>query len=366
MHLLSLIVEQNDRLALEEFHSNRTVFSGSNGSRLVLTDYLNNLKEEALAGRGIGMNESCNVIMRAYDLTIDRFYNLPEVRKSNEKTVATRAEKVIQTDCRNYIGACIARCRADISNGGVNDPIKEEGVVSSNLENSVRWHFRLSIQESKRLENKGSVRYEWKVNGGRLYLHFPTTFSRRKREWLESHIESPDPFREGEKDRVQAIIDARIPPISMAPLEYSNAVIQNTNPFMPALSWLFKYGLSTNGLAEVVANEKARNILKQRRAIRSMGPEKLKEMILRIFDDIGSNRYSAKEISEAFTVGESSMSRFAGTRWRVEGNLKEDLVVPDLWKNVAHILASAPGYVEASKAAGVWQKIKMILQDNVD
>ena len=73
--LLRLIADSDDRLALKEFHDCRPVFRRNGGGPLLLVQFVESLCETPQA---MSMLDRDRLLLeRAYDLTIDKFMNLP-------------------------------------------------------------------------------------------------------------------------------------------------------------------------------------------------------------------------------------------------------------------------------------------------
>jgi hypothetical protein len=87
-------------------------------------------------------------------------------------------------------------------------------------------------------------------------------------------------------------------------------------------------------LGRVVAEEKVKEAKKLRRSIRQLGPERIRQLVLRIFEEIGTGTYSDKVIAEEFTLSKATFSRFAGSHW-----FQNHSSIPDLWLNTAKILS---------------------------
>ncbi|MBM3334146.1 hypothetical protein FJY63_05745, partial [Candidatus Sumerlaeota bacterium] len=163
--------------------------------------------------------------------------------------------------------------------------------------------INLALKEIKRLSNPCVNRYVWHVNGGRIYVWFSKAFGgAKRRSWLETHVDAPDPYRPGEQLRVQQIVDRSLPKTASVPLEDSGAedlCATRTNLFLP---WAFFYGFSSEGLASVVSKEKVDHIDRLRPGIRRLGPERLKQLIHRIFDALVGEDQSASDLSKAFGI----------------------------------------------------------------
>jgi len=106
VELIKKIVEESDRIGLEEFHSNRTIFNYRGKPPLLFIDYLNELREATARKTWIAPNP-LEVAERAYDLTIEKFNNLPEIEEPSlpAKSKSRPSKKRKGTNCRFYFKA---------------------------------------------------------------------------------------------------------------------------------------------------------------------------------------------------------------------------------------------------------------------
>jgi len=78
--LVKGIVKNSDHYALEEFHTNRTLFSYSGGIPILFIDYLKELRDRLAEREWLGSNAH-EVANEAFDLTLDKFSNLPSLNE---------------------------------------------------------------------------------------------------------------------------------------------------------------------------------------------------------------------------------------------------------------------------------------------
>jgi hypothetical protein len=115
-------------------------------------------------------------------------------------------------------------------------------------------------------------------------------------------------------------------------------------------------------LAANVAQEKVINIKIQRPAIRTLGTQRLKEMILTIFDNLADEAYSQKRIAQKFGLSPGTISRFAGQDWSQKGEMG---TIPDLWANTAKVISGNSIFKDFARKARVAETISQIM-DSVE
>ena len=80
-----------------------------------------------------------------------------------------------------------------------------------------------------------------------------------------------------------------------------------------------------------------------------------------IFDNLVNGGRAYGPILETFSLSKAGLSRFASSRWHSKQG--DEVVVPDLWKNTAHLLARHRDFTEMAKQAGVWKKICQVTEN---
>jgi hypothetical protein len=352
--LVRTIVDKGDRRALEEFHNNRTLFRYSGGPPSRFIDYLNELRESA-AKRFWSAPKAFEVAEKAYDLTIEKFNNLPGQKKPPAaKNQKSRKVKRGGASCRYYLRAFLERAAWSFVTKPPANQIQEEARAAMVMQGLVERHFYLSLLEAERKANPFWSRYNWKVRGRTICVWLPVSLAgRERRRWLEKNIDNPDPLREGERARIQAVIDSNLVRGGFVPLSEAPDG-SNEDEFLRRFDSGETFGIS---LAEAVAEEKTRNIHQQRRSIRALGKKRLKKLIVRIFEDIDSGEYKDEKIASQFKLSKATFSRFAGSRW-----LLSPLALPDLWRNTAQILSKQPDLKEVAVSTGVWGQVQSALQ----
>lgn len=319
IELIASIAHQSDTRALTELHNHRRVMRHK-GQRLLLAEYLNFLRES-------DREYSQLVLDQAYDLALGRFFNIPPK--------PTEPLKSSGPDCRYYFMAFLKAAENKIESDM--DMIRADNLTCGLLQRHVYRHFRLSVLECVRLERKLVRRYNWHVKGSIISVHLPVELPGSIcNKWLCERFPDVDPDRPGERDLLQTEIDKTISRKHIQSLCDRGGLNIDIPVDMSSPLDMLGRQLDSQGLAETVANEKAENLELQRPAVRTLGQENLRYMILRIFADIASDSYSAAMVADRFGISKPSLCRFAAIHWHGA----ESPQVPDLWKNTAQVLCS--------------------------
>jgi len=344
--LVRRIVVNGDRQALEHLHNHRTVFRLRSGPPMLLGEFLATLLETRWANRLADGDEV--ILDGAYDITVDKFTHLPTCEGPTKSP---------GPDCRHYYKDFLRRVSTlmDDRTQPV-DALVLEQQAAGILQRVVMLHFRLACLEARRRRSRARTRYAWRTDGQVLYLWMPQALlGSRRRAWLEENAGPVDHMRPGERERVQAIIDGHWGKASHVPVDGWDSAPRGQ---MTPEEVLIQAEVGVMGLARAVAAEKADRIDEQRPAIAAMGRGGLKRLILRIFADLADGRYEEKNLAEVFGLSRPTFSRFAGSRWRESSGR-----VPDLWGNVAQVLAGHRDFVQAARDAGVWPSVAQVLAD---
>ena len=342
IELVELIVEDSDRAALREFHDHRRIFRFGESQSLLLTDFIDALCNSPWALGLAGHNY--NLIEKTYDHLIDRFSNIPNDNYPQG------------SDCRYYFDAFLASvyrlCRQD----NIDNPLEKELLAAKTLQNMIVHHFKYCLKECTRNLNPLRTRYQWDVNGGSIIVWMPVLVSGHdRRVWLEEHIINPDPVNPAEKYRIQQIIDSQFGLPTIEDFEYCRETFiqQDDRHLLPD-----QEEIDVKGLASAVADEKSKNIDGMRPAIKALGKQKLGDLICCIFQDISYDSYEEKRIAEKFCISRATLSRFAGSRWHISACER----CPDLWSNLARVLAKNTAFTEAARQYGIWDKVLKIIE----
>lgn len=356
IELAQRIAHKSDKKALDQLHNHRVFFSLHKKKLLPLVEHIGTFKESRNTWRRCNYN--IVAMDAAYDLTVDKFSNLPC------RDTGRCYSKPSGPDCRYYYGAFVDYVMAQFEKNPACNPLEAETAAARMLLSLVRWHFYLSCLETKRRSQKLVRRCRWNLNGKTLYIWLPVDIAADKcRKWLQKHIDNVDPDRPGEQDRIQHIVNERFARRRLYSLHESSLVEQKLPLSPPQLLPSWQDEISVNGLAKAVGDEKVQNIGLQRPAIRALGQESLKKLIVAVFNDLAWDNYEASTFACRFGISEATLSRFAGCRWnRQSGDISEGVVVPDLWQNTAQVLAGHIDFVEAATKAGVWKQVCQVLE----
>jgi hypothetical protein len=355
--LIKKIVEESDPLALKEFHDNRPIFRFRYGEKrdLRFVEFLRALctgveNEESWGRHDYTFTELI------YDLTMDKFCNLPKPSSSFTKNHIdnNQPRSRQRSDCRKPFKAFLKRISKDFKISPPASQLEAETRAAARMQGLVKHHFQYSQIEARRQKNLLWSRYNWNIDGDIIVVYLPRNISGRKRgEWLAKNIKDADPKRPNEKERIQRIIDQKLV------FQAVDGLIEDLADPDTEQNQLWpkneeQFGIS---LAIVVADEKARNIHEQRRSIRNLGEEKLKHLILRIFEDIKYDDYQDKEIAIDFGLSKATFSRFAGSDWA-----KTKSTIPDLWLNTAKVLTQHDGFKQIALKAGYLKEVETTLE----
>ena len=350
LDLVERVVSTGDREALSEIVERRR-YSERN---LILPDLIRRRAEETAVYTSQAVDP---IIQDACDLAEERFFRIPD-ENDLASAISDGKPKRPSTDCRNYYRAFLSW----VSNQEGRLPqgkILREAWVMDAFANFVSRQFLLSYQEAKRrFADRFSSRYVWNVDGrGSLTVRLPRTLaSGQRRKWLESSIPDVDPTRANERERVQSIIDERLCFGEEVPLE------ENSRKLPLAINPPDWAAISLDFLQfpQFVAEEKSASIDRQRPSIRRLGPKFLRYLVLAVFENLLSENQTEESLAESFGLSKTAFSHFAGSRWRRDDS-RGSVEIPDLWANVAYLLANHPNFVEAASELGFLDTAREIL-----
>ena len=345
IQLAELIVQDSDRAALNEFHDNRQLFRFGSGPAMLFADFVESLCESCWALELA--NSNYNLLEKARDHLIDRFCNIP-----TEQTPQG-------PDCRYYFDGFLEQMHTLCLQKDMN-PLEKELLSVRTLQQMTMRHFMYCIKEGSRSLNPLRTRYQWHLDGDIIIVWMPVTIGgNNRRLWLEEHIDDPDPSRPGEKYRIQQIIDSELGfgEIScMGDYKYTLSTDCRLEEAQPADT---DDDTGVSDIAKAVVDEKAKNIHLMRPSVRVLGRTKLKKLITRIFDQITEGSYDEKRLAQRFGMSQSSLTRFAGSRWQISANSRP----PDLWSNLAQLLSkNGSPFSSIARSCGIWKQVQEIIK----
>ncbi|HBG25745.1 MAG: hypothetical protein A2Y10_20290 [Planctomycetes bacterium GWF2_41_51] len=338
IELTERIVSDSDRSALSQLHENRPLFRYKSERPLLMVDFLLKLKQQPQSRQWCNNNHMA--MEQAFDLTLSKFLNIPKNFRSFQEDAETCGP-----DCRYYFRAFNKHIWAQISSKGLKNELEIEFMAAKSLQNFVCRHFYLSCLEYRRKEQKFVRKISYKASDMNLTLWIPVQMtSKMFDKWFKQNCGDGG----CNQHDIQEQIDNYLFCGKVISLEDLDEGCKQGNDF----SSVMKDQISSFGLAETVADEKSDNIDQQRTAIRDLGKIKLKNLVLKIFEYLGSGGKDYMSILTEFSLSKATFSRFAGRRWQNNNG-----GIPDLWKNTAHILAIHPDFIETVKEAGLWKEV---------
>ena len=354
--LIERIVIDSDKEALSEFHENRSLFHFGGKTDLVLSEYATALKNDLIHKNRFG-GKTVPVAEKAYDILIDRFINIPE--DNTDKTEKNPPNmKPTKTDCRLYYGAYLHHVRNRLRQNRKMTPLEQECLAASSMAGFVNRQFALCILEALRQTSRFWSRYNWALATGTICVWMPVTIQGGdRRRWLEENIPGADPEAPGERLRIQRIVNRSFSRELMLSFdEERHSPNSESNPDVDRPEESFQVSL-----ARKVAERKSDHIETQRPSIRALGKDRLRKLILRIFDEIQDESYMDKQVADDLGVSRAAFSRFAGSRWHMRKGR-----IPDLFMNTAKVLSGNQAFIDAVKEAGFWNVVNGVIGQNTD
>jgi hypothetical protein len=345
--ILELHVEHENSKAFDEL-LNRLKFTYGEESGLQLGRYLS-LRWDSEGKNCVFRPDTVSFSDLGYDLTLDRLIDTSYRSRRTSDCNETRG-----SNRSSYWAACLKKIRSDFKKRPPKNQLDEERRAATTAKGFVQRQIGYSRKEALRRSNVFRSRYYWKVKGKAICLWLPMALKgHERRVWLEKHIDNPNPEDPLERTRIQAIIDKNLPKPQFVPIRENALIEMERDPFISNISG----EIVRLSLAEAVSEEKAENIGKLRPAIRRLGSQKLKSLIIRIFEDIDSSDYKISDLSEEFQISVSTLSRFAGSLWKKNGSS-----VPDLWLNTAQLLSTNLVFREVVREAGYLKQVERTLE----
>ena len=350
-----------DRLALRAFHENQAVFGVATGHRVVFARWVE-IKRAWAHDTHWWAWKGSRIVDDACDLLLDRFSNLPTGLTAVPDGVSEDdTSQYPGPDCRNYFRGCLAIIERDFESDAPTGCLDAELRTARIVEGYIRRHFYLCLKESLRSWNPLVSRYDWKVDGHSFSLWLPRAIEgAKRREWLEKHVEGLDPMRPFERERIQDIIDDLLGVPRLLSLDSIEEADSSPSP-SAKVSDRFAFDEEITALKEFVAKEKAESINMQRPAIRRLGRAQLQKLVPATIENTESGEKSDAEIAQEFGLSTPTYSRFGGSDWGRRKHRNGGLDIPDLWINLAHVLANNKTFREMAKRAGVLDQAMLAL-----
>ncbi|MEM9415182.1 MAG: hypothetical protein AAGA29_06880 [Planctomycetota bacterium] len=357
--LVSLIhmIIGGDPMALDELISRRRPVL-LRGNPVGIADWVE-AKADTRTSRWAGGDEA---LTAARDLILDRFTRLPMDAGGG-------------TDCRHYYRGFLNHLPpppspppeaaqppegASAPRFGVGDcghSLRFNNTVIRRLTGYLNRHWRLCLHEGWRRRNRLTVAHEFRTSIGSLCLWVPACIPPLDRSgWVARNFGPIDNHDEGAAGKVQERINAWL---NHALRERERQLHQslNNDPFGEANNaFSIEHGWSHHGLAATVAHEKAGSPERLRSSIAALAPAQIKQLVLRIFEDVVGGCYHPSAIAREFGLHKSTLTRFAASRWRPG----DGSPTPDLWLNTAQVLAHQPQFAAALQEAGLDRLVRAL------
>jgi len=335
LELIKRISINKENSALNNFLSSRKLLF-INSKRLLLPDYLQKLKEKrfypfiTIPNDETKLEEKLNL---TYDRTLQKFTVL---KINKDKLEGPFCDKQYETLYKQITN------NKDLSY--TQSQLEQELEIESLFKKMVIRHLKFSWLEVCRQTNRLYQRYRWEVDGGTIELKKPLRIDGREfTKWLSTHIDNPKSCAKDEKHRIQKEVDDWFG--KSIEIDYSKIKnIQSGN--LDPITETERY---SEDFTTLIADEKSRNLIKLRPAIRDLGADNVKELVKKIVDDhIYEKNNDVSNVRE-FGISKATYSRFAGRNWEQDNNGK----VPDLWKNIAEVVANDPVFYEIAISIGI-------------
>jgi len=334
---------RGNRDALHEVVGNRPLFRLDGSAPLNFCQFLLALGCSRLP-RSLGIQRE-DELEAVYDGTMLRLIEMPP-------EASTNSGRARRHDARAILSAVVEKVRRRLASCPTADPIQEETIAAQELQGAVVRHYVYVCLDVRRTRLLGRSLYVWRVGKGWFRLWMPRWLAGpRRRAWLDAAISGADPARPGEQDRIQRIVDQRLGwgyQVDLSEVDRQGGKLGQDSP----LESLIQKELRQQGLGELIAQEKADNIEQQRPAIRALGKDLLRDLVLGIYADVNDGRYNQAATAAAFSLSTPTLTRFAGARSKLA----------DLWVNTSRVLASHPVFVEIVRDMRLWDKVQTLLQ----
>ena len=325
-----------DRNALSELLTNRKLIP-LDGRRVTLLEWIGSRVDHPGPGWGGGDL----IVESAQDLLLDRFTRLPEHPDGG-------------TDCRYYYQGFVNHLPSELAQVNGRRTLRQLQEVLRRFEGYVQRHWRFCLREAWRREHKWLVSHDYHNESQEIRFYVPACIPAFDRDdWLERNFGPIDSESAG---RVQARIDAWMDH-DLRDREHRLRADVARDPFGSDLNpFVLEHGWSLDGLAQTVAREKAGTPKRLRTSIAALGPERIGQLVMRIFSDVSAGCYHPSVVARDFGLHKSALTRFAAVHWR-PGDAG---LAPDLWLNTAQVLASQPCFHAVLQEEGLDHRVRAL------
>lgn len=348
--IIKNIALHSDRISLNHLLATRKLFT-LDGKRYILPEYLWNLKVRRFYPF-ISISNNEGKVDEKIDLTYDRTLQKFSILKPDSST-----NKDGGPYCDNQYKVLYRKINELISEGMLPNEIQTELEIEKLFKNMIIRHLKYSWLEVCRKTNYSYHRYRWELSDETIELMKPRWIKGNEfRKWLEKNIENTEAQRSPERELVQKQIyewfDYSYDTSMDQESGLTNILDSNEDPIKSVEEEIFR-----GKFFKEIATEKSSNSHHLRPAIRILGKEKIYQLVYRILNSFGYDEISDANIANDFGLSKATYSRFAGRDWR-KGDSFE---IPDLWKNIANVVASDPVFLEAAIDYGVKESIEFVL-----
>jgi hypothetical protein len=349
--LIKNVALHSDNIALNEILASRKLLVLKKKKRLLLPEYLWQLKERNFYPFVIvGKNER-NVdekIDRTYDLILQKFLILKPSIITNENKGPY---------CDNQYKELYKKINELKIERKIHKASDYEEAIEKIFRNMVVRHLKYSWGEVCRQMNHFYHRYRWELPAETMELKKPRWKKGNEfRRWLEINVWDEDNEKSLERKQVQKkIYDSFGHPFDIS-IDVDNDLRNKLSVIDDPIEMMKKEDMG-NRFYESIADEKANNVQRLRPSIRNLGKEKIKELVLYILNNFNNDDYNDITVANKFGLSKATYSRFAGKDWK-KGKVIES---PDLIRNIAKVVNSHPIFLEVVTDLGQRDVINTIL-----
>ncbi len=341
-------ITSGNKQVLNEFLIERKLLT-IDGTRHILPSYLFILKQNNFQPFIIIFNKNDKLLEQKMDLVYDR---------TLKKFSNFEPDDPQKTDDGPYCNTYYKKLYDSVSKIQSKNPrftlLQEEIEIERLFQKFVIKHINYSWKEVLRSTNTKYSRYRWNHNNEALELKRPSWIKADKfKKWLEETFSKKLPI--ASRGFIQNIIYETYGYGENIDInehnEWDHEISSLENPLELGHSEYIQ-----NNLYETVADEKAENIEKLKPAIRKLGKNKVKKLVLHILDEFVEDSTKDIDIAREFNLSKATFSRFAGRDWKKN----PDKTIPDLWQNIAQVIIKNENFSEFAKGLGIIDIIQKI------